>query len=164
MPDSEGKASRTEEILVANARLAKSVDSLGTKVDNIDRRGNHTRWGVYVLAVIAAVTLVLGGVKKLHDVNDRVDSAVDYNVASCASSNATRAEAKSLWDSVIQLLNQPLATDSKKPSAGLTAFTTALQAKVNKVYAQRDCEPVKNGSPAPAILPVPAPSKAAKSG
>lgn len=163
----------------ARAVILEKIQSLSTDVPDLkielvsltaankklaESNERSKKWMLSLSAIAMVLVLTVTGVivalVRQDRVSARVDTAVDYNVASCFSSNATRAEAKSLWDSVVQLLQQPADGSTKKPSPGLTTFTNALQDRVNHVYAQRDCSPVRNGSPAPAILPVsPPPTK-----
>lgn len=151
------------ELLTAAADLVKATGELSTKLGKAETFATETREiaercdrtshrqtrivGVMVgvLVVLAAVVAgLIVALVRIENTNNRSIRNQEYAEASCTSANATRAEAKGLWDGkggIIELIAPP----GKKLTPELKKFTDALQVRVNSIYALRDCSKVAEG-------------------
>lgn len=132
MPNSE----LAEKILTENAALRTELATLGAKLDGLEDRGRHTRWLTYLLSAgLAAVLLVWG----YTNLNDRVDTLQQYQVANCQSGNDLRAQDRAFWGDILAVI----APADGGPRA--KAFAGKIQGKVDARYAPRDCTVVAQG-------------------
>lgn len=145
MPETELLRTRVEALTGEVGTLAAEISGLGAETKKLtaanlelaeaDRSARHRIAALAVMAVVI-LALVIGMIVNAVRV-DRADSrasrVAEYQVTSCEQTNVTRAEAKTLWDDIDKLI---LGLNN---TAANRRFVAALQARVDKIYAQRPC-------------------------
>lgn len=151
------------ELLAAAAELTRATEALGEKFAKTEAFTTETRAiavtadrtahkqqritvvVVGVMAVLAAVVVgLIVALVRVDNADSRSIRNQEYAEASCTSTNATRIEAKSLWDGKDGIL-QLIAPPGKKQTPEMKKFIADLRAKVNAVYVLRDCTKVADG-------------------
>lgn len=152
--------SNSEEILAANTKLREEIKSFRDSVEKfeeglagVDNRQKHTRWGLYFVTFLLAVAVLVAGWLKLDGVDDkatenrnRLNFVQQTQLATCQTTNVTRAEAKKIWYDFLDLATRPDPEDPKTPAelARQKRFLSKFTVRIDKTYGQRDCSDLKD--------------------
>lgn len=152
--------SEVDRVLAAAERLELAIPSLQKDIDHLKRFGEGNRRRIKWVAVAGAILTLLFfafvvAYERADNAFDKAVSNSEYLQSSCEQGNISRAEEKSLWDTIL-LEDAKLSEDQGYvPSKEEEAALQRIEDKVNKLYAQRDCTKVDEGqlgipSPGPA--------------
>ena len=145
-PDFDKAAQELEEL---NRSLSDTRKTLGKTVEairvipSIDKYSKRTRRMVIglIFSILLDVTLTVLVGLALVGTNSQSQEIRQASIASCDSSNATRAVEQQLWTTFLGILVPPVkpANVSTAVYAKEKAIADSFLAKVDAAFAQRNC-------------------------